>query len=270
MRPVLSFVVVSLLTAGCNVQVGSNGVSFGLGNGRARDEWTRTYSLPERGRLEIVNVTGGIEAAAGEGRDVEVRAEREARAGSDEDARQLLESVRMREEVSPDSVRIQAETEGLGRGRRTVAVSYRVRVPAGLVVVLKTENGGIRLQNVSGEITAETTNGGINARAISGAVSASVVNGGIELELSAVTGGIAASSVNGGVRIDVPRDLGASLEVSCVNGGISVDDALALQVSESSRRRVVGTINGGGPSITANTVNGGIRIRATGSADSGG
>jgi hypothetical protein len=54
----------------------------------------------------------------------------------------------------------------------------------------------------------------------------------------------------------------ASLEAACVNGGISVDDRFGLTASENSRRRVAGDINGGGPRITANTVNGGVRIRA--------
>jgi hypothetical protein len=260
MRLFLSVALVSALSAGCNVQVGENGLSFDVGNGRARDEWTRTYTLPEGGRLEIVNANGQIEASAAEGREVLVRAVREARAGSDEDAAVLLEAIEMREAVAADAVRIEAIADT--SGRRRLNVSYDLRIPAGLAVTLTTENGGIRLENISGQITAESTNGAIRGEGLAGSLSAAVVNGGIEIDISAVAGDVSLSSVNGGIEIALPTDVRASLEATCVNGGISVDDDFDMAVAENSRRRVAGTINGGGVTITAGTVNGGVRIRA--------
>jgi hypothetical protein len=44
-----------------------------------------------------------------------------------------------------------------------------------------------------------------------------------------------------------------------VNGGIKVSD-LNVEKTESSRRRLEGTLNGGGPAIKLETVNGGIRL----------
>jgi hypothetical protein len=260
MRGFLPVFLVSLLAGGCNVQVGDNGVSFDVGS-RARDEWTRTYTLPEGGRLEIVNVNGEIQASAAEGREVQVRAEREARGGSEDEARALLASLDMREQVAPDSVRIEAVSPSPeGGGRRSFSVSYEVRIPAGLSVTLRTENGRIRLENISGQIQAVTSNGGIDGEGLSGSLSAEVVNGGIEVELASVTGDVTLSSVNGGIEIELPADVRASLEATCVNGGINIDDRLGMTVTETTRRSVTGSLNGGGVKISANTVNGGVRI----------
>ena len=172
----------------------------------------------------------------------------------------------MREEIAGDRVAIEAlagaDPEGFLQGlRQQLSVTYQVRVPAGVAVSLKTQQGGVRLDQLSGRITASSTNGAIRGRGLSGAVTAEVVNGGVQLDFASIDGDVSASTTNGGVRIDLPSDAKAILEATCVNGGIDVDDRLALQVSESSRRRVLATLNGGGPRISASTVNGGIRIR---------
>jgi hypothetical protein len=62
-------------------------------------------------------------------------------------------------------------------------------------------------------------------------------------------------------------DVKADLDASCVNGGISIDDQFKMSATgEESRRRIAGSLNGGGPRVSVETVNGGIRIRARGSA----
>src|SRR5688572_8637825 len=255
----------AMLAAACDVQVGEQGFSLDIANGRARDEWVRTYTLPATGTLEIVNVNGLIEASPADGSQIEVRAEREVRSGSEEASKGLLQRVQMREEVSQDRVRIEAQGDWEGNrrgpGRTQLSVAYHVRVPAGLAVSFKTDNGAVRLENLSGRVVASTTNGGINGRALSGAVTADVVNGGIQLDFTSIGGEVRASTTNGGVRIDLPADAKATLDATCVNGGIDVDERLTVQASETSRRRLIATMNGGGPRIAAQTVNGGIRIR---------
>src|SRR6186997_830986 len=127
----------AMLTTACDVQVGENGLSLDIAHGRARDEWVRTYTLPTTGTLEIVNANGRIEASPSNGPQVEVRAEREVRTRSEEESQALLQKVYMREEVSPDRVRIEAQGnwgDGFGGpfSRRQLSVAYYVRVPAGL------------------------------------------------------------------------------------------------------------------------------------------
>ncbi|MBM3820006.1 MAG: DUF4097 domain-containing protein [Acidimicrobiia bacterium] len=257
--------VCAAVAAGCDIQVGERGVtSIGITEGRAEDEWTRTYTVQPGGTVEIVNVNGFIEATGGAGNQVDVRAERIVRDHGTDNAEARLKQLQMREEVSAGRVRIEAEPprqQGI-LDHSSVTVNYRVTVPSGVAVMLESDNGEIRLDNLAGQVTATTINGAIIGEALSGPLTLDTTNGAIRLDLVAVRGDMKLATVNGGIRLDVGADLKATLDATCVNGGINVDGDLKLQTAETSPRRLAGTFNGGGPGITASTVNGGIRIRA--------
>lgn len=253
----------ALLSTGCDIKVGEQGMSVDFALGKATDEWTRSYTIEPGGRLEIVNVNGTIHASPASGGQVEVRAVRELRAGSEDEAREILRTSAMREEVAPDRVVVQppARPEGEGGHRRPqMVVRYDVRVPAGLVLAFKTQNGEIRVDNVVGQLTASTTNGGITGLALSGSVDASTTNGGIQMDMATLTGDTRLVTVNGGVHLSVPSAIDADLEASAVNGGVSVETGDGLSISETSRQRVTGRFNKGGPRIQLQTTNGGVRV----------
>jgi hypothetical protein len=270
-RAVPVILLCGLVLSACDIQVGDNGVSVDLAQGRMRDEWRRTYTISPGGRLEIVNQTGRIEVEPASGTMVEVLVERSVQGGSDEESRAILDKLQMGEEVSPARVKIEmtppTETDGRLFSRRGVLLRYRVRVPEGLTLVLRNGDGPIRVEGVKGRFDAATTNGGITAEDISGSIKAVSVNGGVQIEMAAVTGDIEAAATNGGVRLQLPRDTKATLDATSVNGGVTVDDDLGLQATETSRERVTGMLHGGGSKIVASTVNGGVRINAGDSPD---
>lgn len=251
-----------LAITGCDIEVGDKGVSVGVAQGKATEEWTRTYTLQPGGRLEIGNVNGAITLEPSTDSQVKVDAVREARASSDEAARKLLADVKMVEDVAPDHVRVEVGGPGADSFsmRRSVSVRYDVHIPSGLVVSAHTQNGGIQVNDVAGTMNVATTNGGITARNLSGGITASTVNGGVLLALDHVRADVDARTVNGGVRIEVPRDVKANVDATVVNGGVSVDDALNLSGGDRGRRHISGALNGGGPKISAQTTNGGVRI----------
>ena len=241
-RPFTLFLLAASVsfTLACDVKVDDKGFALNLGRSEATDEWTRTYQLSAGGQLEIVNTNGLIEATGSDGPSVEVRAERKARAASEPEAVDLLKKLDMGEQVSATRVRIEAKDDD-------ASIQYHVRVPGGVSVSFRTANGGIRIQNVNGQITAATTNGGVQA------------------DLSSLSGDVTLATTNGGVRIDLPPNVKANLDAACVNGGIDIDDEFKVDTgSDDSRCRVSAALNGGGPRISAATVNGGIRIRARG------
>jgi DUF4097 and DUF4098 domain-containing protein YvlB len=185
-----------------------------------------------------------------------------AKARSDEEARELLKTVEIKDEITPGRVAVRTVTgSGIAFGRRSASVEYRLRVPPGLQVSVKTENGGIGLHDVNGTIVASTTTGGVRGTNVSGAVSATTVNGGIVMDVARVAGPIELESVNGGIRLDIPPDVNAVLEAHAVNGGVAADDNLKVDASERSRTRLAGKLNRGGTRISVNTVNGGVRLR---------
>ncbi len=68
------------------------------------------------------------------------------------------------------------------------------------------------------------------------------------------------TSVNGGVQLKVPHDTQAQVRARCTNGRVSVDGLPFSVEGERTRRRVDGTLNGGGGRIELQTTNGGVSL----------
>ena len=253
---------VGFLAAGCDISVGEHGFSMDVVAGKAQNEWTRSYNIAAGGRLEVSNINGTINAGPGDGPQVVMRAERIAKARNDEDAQELLKKIEIVETTSADKVRVETKVPKMSWGRSGHEVKYWVKVPKGVAVNFETVNGGVRLENLDGEIVASTTNGGVTGKGLRGSVKADTTNGGVTIEMAAVTGDIDLETTNGGVRLRLPRDAKANLEARCVNGGIGIDEGgwTSLQETEKSRRLFRGTLNGGGPRVSVETTNGGVHI----------
>ena len=255
-----ALLVVAALGSACDVRVGENGVSLDVAGGKATDEWTRISTIAPGGTVEVVNLNGPIVVEAASGPQVEIRATRVAKAKSDADARELLRTVEIQETVAADRVAVRT-VRGRGNVSRSVHVEYRVRVPPGIRVSVKTDGGGIGLYDVNATVAATITNGGVRGTNVSGAVSARIVNGGILLDMAHVAGPVDLQTVNGSIRLDIPPDVNAAVDAHAVNGNVAMGDGLKVETSSRSRTRIAGTVNGGGPLISVSAVNGGIRLR---------
>jgi hypothetical protein len=278
-------VLVAFTFVGCDIAVkGDGGFHFDIAAGKAQDEWTRTYQIPSGGRVEIININGRITAEANDGSAVEVRAERTAKAATDEGAKDLLGRIEMREEVGEARVRVEVRPPNT-RGPAGHEITWTIKVPRGVAVDLRTVNGAVKLSGLQGDIRARSTNGGITGAAIvANVIDAAVTNGGVEIELArpATAGSLDLEAVNGGVTLLLPPDSKADIAARCVNGGISVDDLDVRVLDEQHRnvnefeekiegkkrfrRRLTGQLNGGGAKLTLETVNGGVRIGKSGSS----
>jgi hypothetical protein len=241
--------------AGCDIAT----AHFGA---QQSSEWRRTYPLQAGGQVEISNVNGRIDVQPSDGSTVDVLAVKTGRGGSDEAAKQALERIEIVESASPSLVRIETrlpQSSGMFN-RGGYEVKYTVRVPASADVRFTTVNGGIDVAGLSGTTRLETTNGGIHARDIGGAIEASTTNGGVEVDVTRVVEpGVKLGCTNGGITLRLPADARATISASVANGGIDTS-GLPLESSESSRRRLEARLHGGGPAITIEGTNGGIRI----------
>ena len=245
-------------------------VAMGPLTGKATDEWTKTFPLTPGGEVRIVNTNGKVEIEGVDGSTVEVHAVRIAKAATDEGARQLLPRISIKEDIQPDRVSIETERIAgimIGAG---FEVQYSVKAPKNAVVNARSTNGQITLTRLSGTVTAHTTNGGVKATDLRGGVDARSTNGGVTVDLAALgTERIQLSTTNGGVTLIVPETAKANLTASWTNGGINLASGLKVEVSEQSRRKFEGRMNGGGTPIELKTTNGGIRVRARNEAESG-
>ena len=254
----------AVAVAGCDIRAGEGDFSVDFAHGRAQDTWSRSYTVPAGGRVEVVNVNGAITAESTDGATVEITAERTAKGVSDDAAKELLDKVEMREEAGSDRVRVETRPPS-GRGLGSISVTYRVKVPRGVHVDVRTVNGGVRLAGLDGEVSASSTNGGIKGEVGAATrLDARTVNGGVELRLSQPLpdgSRVTLESVNGGVRLAVPEALKADVVARCVNGRVDVSDVGLTVSGEATRRRVEGQLNGGGGArLDLGTTNGGVRL----------
>jgi len=236
--------------------------------GRATDEWSRSYQLTPGGTIWIGNTNGRIEIEAADTQTVEVKAERIARATTDEAAREILPKIVIREDVRPDRIELQTErVSGFTMGI-SFEVRYHVRAPKSAVVDVNNTNGAVLVTGMAGNVAAKTTNGSVTLRDLTGEVQGRTTNGSLNVDMASVAShSIALRTTNGSVTLRLPESTKADITATWTNGGISVGD-VKMDVSERSRRRFEGRMNGGGAPIELHTTNGGIRIRGRASAES--
>jgi Putative adhesin len=252
----LPLVAALSLTAACDIALSG-------AREEATETLTRSFPLSPGGTLDIATTNGRIEVVAGSGQTVEVKAVKVARAATKEGAADLLKNLQLKEEVTPDLVKLRAERGGKGGPTLTgwgtsTEIRYFVTVPANTKVLLNTTNGEIEVVNVTASAQLETVNGQINARGLGGDVKASTTNGGVDISFAALTGDVNVETTNGSVTVRLPADAKAVLLGRTTNGGLSVD-GLQVEEVERSRRRLEAKINGGGARrIEAETTNGGI------------
>ena len=252
----LPLVAALSLTAACDIALSG-------AREEATETVTRSYPLSSGGTLDIATTNGRIEVIAGTGPNVEVTAVKVAKAATKEGATELLKKLEIKEEVTPNLVKLRAERgsnsgPSLHSWGTSTEIRYSVKVPASTKVLLNTTNGEIEVENVVASAQLETVNGQINARGLGGDVKASTTNGSVDIALASLTGDVNVETTNGGVTVRLPADAKAVLLGRTTNGGLSVD-GLQVEEVERSRRRLEARLNGGGGRrVEAETTNGGI------------
>jgi hypothetical protein len=206
--------------------------------------------------LSVESTTnGGIRVTGADRTDVLVRARVSAWADDENAARTLAGEV----VVHTDGV---IHAEGPSEyGRTGWSVSYEILAPRDTDLKLETNNGGIEIANVRGDMSFATTNGGIRLDGLAGDVRGSATNGGVDITLTGARWegeALDVRTTNGGVRLRVPEKYSARLETATVHGAVSIDFPVVVQGRIG--REIATTLGDGGPLVRAETTNGGVRV----------
>ena len=170
--------------------------AWGVGEGASEyveEVVERSVEFPPGGRLSLVNVNGKITVGTWDRNEVAMKAEKRAGAGSEEEARLLLEETRVKFDRTGNLVDIRTET-ARPKGKRNVSVAYTLTVPEEIDLGLRSVNGRIEVNDVSGAVDAKTTNGRVGIAGVTGAVVARTTNG--RIELAGITGPVEARAVS--------------------------------------------------------------------------
>lgn len=272
MKPVpilIAMFIFSLAPAGCDA-----------GKRVEEEVVERSAEFAPGGRITIVNVNGDITIGSWDRHEVRMKAVKRARAKSEDAARMLLEKTTVQFDRTEQGIDIRTAAPKKPGRNRNVSVAYTVTIPDEIDLELKTVNGRVDVDDVSGAVDAKTTNGRIDLKRITGSIQAKTTNGKIGLRevlgpinaktangsIKAAVGGsgeqqheIRAATTNGGIEVTLPKGLKANLKASTVNGKINTD--FPVTVKGLISKSVDGVINGGGELIHLKTVNGSIRLK---------
>ena len=248
------------------------------GYAAAQDRVTVPLTDPAKPATIRVNLmSGSISVRGTQGREVIVEAR--SRGGEVRRRREPEEAGGMRRidmagsgldiEENDNTVRV--------KSGHTSSVDIDIQVPVNTSLNLKTINdGGIKVENVNGEIDVNSLNGSITLNNVSGAVLAHCLNGPVKVSFDKVIGGkpMSFSSLNGNIDVTFPPDVKANVKLKTDNGDIYTDFEITNVPTPSpspeksgGRFRVrfdrgfYGTINGGGPEMQFTTLNGRIFLR---------
>lgn len=216
----------------------------------------RDVTLPSSGALSVdATPNGGIHVTGSDRSDVAVRAVVHAWGRNEDDARALAAKV----VVHTDG---EIRAEGPSQfGRTGWSVDYAISAPHKTDLHLQSTNGGIRIEQVRGNLDFETTNGGVHLDDVAGNVRGHTTNGGVDVTLTGARWdgkALDVSTTNGGVRLRVPKGYSARLEARTVNGGLNVDFPVTVQ--GRIRHEISATLGGGGALVHAETTNGGVHV----------
>ena len=220
--------------------------------------------------IEIKGVNGDVRAEPSGSNEVEVLAVKRANRDNPESVR--IEVVPHAGGVTICAVYPSRDTQKPneclpGEGGRMnvqnndVSVRFTVRVPAGVTFAGKTVNGEIEATRLNGDVSLATVNGSVTFSTTAGG-RASTVNGSIRGQMGRAdwSNTLEMTTVNGSITLTLPPDLNTDVRASTVNGDISTDFPMTV-TGRVSRRKLEGTIGGGGRVLSLDSVNGSITLK---------
>ena len=230
-----------------------------------REEFHQTYPLSPTGRVNLVNLNGGVQIKVWDRPALQLDAIKKAY------RKERLDEAKIDVTATEDNIRIKTDYPegnqtfrgGEGRYNNPATVEYTLTVPRKAVLeAIELVNGSLDIDGVEGNVKASSINGKVIARGLLGEAKLSTINGPLfatftQLDESKT---ITLNSVNGNVTLVIPSDSNASIRAGTVHGGISNDFGLQVRHGEYVGHNLEGQIGTGGPRIKVDNVNGAIKI----------
>ncbi|MDA8368868.1 MAG: DUF4097 family beta strand repeat-containing protein [Nocardiopsaceae bacterium] len=159
-------------------------------------------------------------------------------------------------ELDGETVRADADCNGLLPAVGGCAVDYEISVPAGTELTIETTSGEVELTSIEGDVQVDTDSGQVTADELKGNAAVSTSSGGIEL--SDVAGDMELKTTSGGITASGTAE---TVQAESTSGTVHLEEISAVRVEAGS---VSGTVNIEGDFETADveTVSGTVNVDA--------
>lgn len=244
------------------------------------ENFSKEFPFENGNRLSIENINGNITVEEWSKDIIRIEVVKTAKGSSESSAKEALSNAKVDIQAVKSGISIKVQSpkswsffSWLWGSGSSVEVTFRVFLPQSARMQLSSVNGSINVNVKDSELTAETVNGQISANGTK-LLTATAVNGRVDFEseniikVESVNGSINGSvlsekprtasveTVNGSITLKFKENASFSLSVENVNGSIICD----FKEVEGTKREKSGDINGGGETISIETVNGSIEV----------
>ena len=257
-------------------RVGTVLVVLALALAARADDWTKQFTVSSHPEFQLNTNDGRVFLNAWDKNQIEVK----------------IHTVGVR---IPDKLQVAADQAGnkvrvdmhsgnnVCFGFCVISIEVVVNLPKDSVVNVRTSDGRIEANDLTGDLHLRSDDGRITGRNLGGNLNAETSDGHIEVDgrfdllhvrsgdghvtvranyASKMSGDWSVSTNDGKVEVELPQDLAANLDVHTADGHIESD--LAVEVQGASQENALrGKLNGGGPRLEVHTGDGSIRLRRT-------
>lgn len=228
-----------------------------------KEPFSQTAPFAATGSLSLENVNGNVEIRTWDKNQILIEGEKSAK--TDEELKQIELMIDLNDSHAGITVRLPKRSGGWWFFGDTIRASVRftITVPAtASIEQLQTVNSALKIEGLRGSVDAKSVNGAMHATGLGGDVRLSTVNGAIDASFAAIAPQqkLSFNTVNGSITVGLPKDAGATLHGSVVNGRVSCDFPITLG-DGGHGRTLSGTVGDGHASLHAATVNGSIAIK---------
>jgi DUF4097 and DUF4098 domain-containing protein YvlB len=241
--------------------------------GQVREEkFEKTYDGAGIDRLRLQNVNGPVRVVTWESPHVRVSAVKRAKGSR---AAEVLEETKIRVTKKGSAIDVETILPQQGRSfgffswgnRAGAVVSYELSLPAGHEVDVETVNGRVTAEGRRGALTLNTVNGSVRVEAQGGPLQVNTVNGSVEVSFDGPLQAADLETVNGSVTVSCPGDSSFRFDLQTVNGKIRSDFPDVTVEGKWGPKEARGTVADGKTRLAVETVNGEVRIVATGAGE---
>ncbi|HEU4414254.1 MAG TPA: hypothetical protein VFT65_05680 [Candidatus Angelobacter sp.] len=240
--------------------------------------------------LEVDNIFGSIDVVGGTGDQVQLVVNKTISAESKDRMDAAKKEVTLDITDQPDLLKLyvngpfrcncqNGDSGGCvnwhGDSGYRVKMDFQLQVPRNIEVTLKTVNSGfVHVRGVTGNFSVHNVNGAIEMQDVAGSGIAKTVNGGVKVGFRENPRDKSDfGTINGNVELSFVHGLSADFRFKTMNGNVYSDfDMTSLPAEPAhaeqrggkfifrSDRFTGGRIGSGGPEITAQNLNGDIRV----------
>jgi len=226
-------------------------------SGNVRDEIRKTVDLNAGARVEVSGINGWVKIETSDSKTADILIERFG------ERQEVLNRRKIVIDNNAAGLTIRGEKDDSGLVARMFGSNPReqvtLRLPRQISLVTNGINGAVTSGAIDGSLEVNGVNGKVDIVQASGSAELNGINGNVSVGLATIGKGVGISGVNGNIDLRIGDNVNASLRTHGMNGNVT-SDLPQVSITKTSHGSFSAEIGSSGTSISANGVNGNIRL----------